>query len=115
LIAREYSATGKANMPKRNQKKHPQHVIDEAVKRHLAGERASALAKEYGISKPGFYNWRTAYLEAVEEKNKRAGKSPRTIFADEIRQRDFEIEQLKRELAQYKNKLVECLVRHGEL
>jgi transposase-like protein len=93
----------------------PQHVIDEALKRYLSGERAAALAKEYGISKAGIYLWLRKGKETMIENAKRADMSPRDKEAADMLRLRGELEEEKRINARLKNKLIDLMVRAGEL
>ena len=102
-------------MPKKNQTKRPQHVIEEAVKRHLAGESAAVLAKYYKVSKPGFYLWVQKYKADLLERSKHAGMDPHDAEMSDKRTLIAEIQALKQEVQKLRNRLVDNLVKHGEL
>lgn len=102
-------------MPRKNQTKRPAHVIEEAVKRHLAGESATVLSKYYKISKPGFYLWVQKYKDELLEKSKHQGMNPYDAEISDKRTLIAEIQALKQEVTKLRNRLVDNLVKHGEL
>jgi hypothetical protein len=79
-------------MPAKNHTKHPQHVIDAAVKRHLDGESAAILAKYYGMSRPGFYLWVKKYKTARLEE---AARPPAGIDGLACGELDAEVGMLR--------------------
>jgi predicted DNA-binding protein YlxM (UPF0122 family) len=93
----------------------PQHVIDEAFKRYLSGERAVALAKEYKISKPGIYLWIQKGKKMMIENAKRADMSQSDKEAADMLRLRGELDEEKRINARLKNKLIDLMVRAGEL
>jgi hypothetical protein len=84
-------------MPAKGKTTRPQSVIDEAVKRHMAGESAAVLAKFYKISKPGFYLWVSKYKAAMLEKSKTQGMTPHDAEVSDKRTLIVEIQALKQE------------------
>ena len=61
--------------------KHTEEQIIKALKRYEAGEKATVLTREFGITLPTFYNWKAKYggmevseakkLRALEDENRR--------------------------------------------
>lgn len=95
--------------------RHPQHVIEQAVRRYLAGEKVPVLAKHYRISRPGFYLWVKKFKAAALERDSRFDMSPQAIESAEIYKRDVEIGALRLELSRVKKKLFEIMVKHSEI
>ena len=102
-------------MPAKNVTKRPQHVIDEAVKRHMAGESAAVLAKLYKISKPGFYLWVKKYKEAMLDRAKRGDMTPQDAETADKRTLIAEIQELKIENRKLRDKLVTLMLKSGEI
>jgi transposase len=102
-------------MPAKNQTKHPQHVIEAAVKRHLDGESVAVLAKYYKISRAAFYNWITKVKKDMLLVSDRKGMSPKEVELMDSRARMVELEHLRLENRKLKDKVFEMMVRHGEL
>jgi hypothetical protein len=103
-------------MPKKNDTKHPQHVIDEAVKRYMDGrESVRVLAKFYKISKAGFYLWVAKYKKQLVETSKRSGMSPADADRADKRTLATEIEQLRLENRKLRDRVVSLMIKSGEL
>lgn len=102
-------------MPKKNDTKRPQHVIDEAVRRHMAGESAAVLAKFYKISKPGFYLWVKKYKEQLLAQNAREGLTPKEAELTDKRVLIAENQALKLEVRKLRDKVVSMMIKAGEL
>ena len=99
--------------------KTPQHVIDEAVKRYLAGEQVAVLAKYYKISKPGFYLWVAKY-----KKEHASTPSTKTIGFDGYKDLSkvtdkatllAEINMLRDENRKLRDRLLTSMIRSGEI
>lgn len=102
-------------MPIKNATKRPQHVIEQAVKRFMAGEQAVALAKEYKISKPGFYLWVSKYKRELLEKSKTVNMTPKDAATADKRTLLIEIDSLKLENRKLRDKVLDMMVKAGEL
>lgn len=72
--------------------KHTEEQIIKALKRFEAGEKAAALAREFGITLATFYNWKAKYggmevseakkLKALEEENRRLKRAVADLLLD---------------------------------
>ncbi len=102
-------------MPTKNSTKTPQHIIEKAVNRYLQGESAGTLAKEYKISRPGFYLWVNKYKEQLVEAAKRANVSAPNI--DKAQKVDLVVENsaLRGEVDRLKQKLFELMLKTNNL
>lgn len=102
--------------------KHTDKQKAEAVRRYLeAGESAAKIARDFKVSKPGFYIWlRAAKQEAIRQA---ANAPPQArgsgMMANaELRERQVLIDQnkeLQREVHKLRDKLVALMVKHGEI
>lgn len=105
-------------MPPKNQVKRPQHVVDEAVKKHLAGGPGSdvvTLAKQYKISRPGFYLWLKHYKEELVAASDKQGLSPTQIDKLDKQTILAERDALKLENQKLRNKVVSLMIKAGDL
>ena len=102
-------------MPTKNSTSRPQHVIDEAVKRYMAGEPVTTLSKYYKISRPGFYLWVKKYKEDLLEKSKTAGMSPKDAEQADKRVLLIELEQARQENRKLRDKVVALMLKGGEI
>lgn len=95
---------------KRYATKTPEHKIKEAVKRYLAREGSvEELAKEYKVSRPGFYLWIKRYKEDLVAQAKRAGMSAESIEASDKVNLAIENQAMKVEITRLKQKLFELM------
>lgn len=99
-------------MPIKNATKRPQHVIDEAVKRYMAGEQASTLAKYYKVSKPGLYLWIQKYKRELLEKSGKRDISPEDAELTEKRVLIAELQALKLENKKLRDRVVDMMVKY---
>lgn len=102
-------------MPLKNTTKAPQDKIERAVKRYLQGEPASTLAKEMGVSRPGFYAWINKYKEQQVEQARRSNMSAGTIDKHEKIDLTIENVDLKKQVMELKQKLFEMMLKTGQL
>lgn len=100
---------------KRNVTKTPEDRVKSAVKRYLAGEQVQALAKEYKVSRPGFYLWINKYKEDLVAQAKRAGMSAESIEKSDKVNLAIENQAMKAEIARLKQKLFELMDAAGKL
>lgn len=99
-------------MPK-NAPKRPQHVIDEAVKRHLAGEPVSTLAKHYKISRAGFYLWVAKAKQAMLAKASTVDMTPKEKELSDKRVLIAEIQALRLENRRLRELVLDGMIRKG--
>jgi transposase-like protein len=103
-------------MPRKNQPKRPQSEIDKLVKRHIeGGESVAALAKEAKVSKPGFYLWVNKFKKEILEGSMRREMSPQAIKDAEVLKLTLEIQSLKQDLSNCRNKLFNYMLSHNDL
>lgn len=102
-------------MPTKGKTKRPQHIIDQAVKRYMAGEQAVALAKEYKISKPGFYLWVARHKAEILEQAKKQDMTPKDAAIADKRTLLVELEQLRLENRKLREKVVAMMIKSGEI
>ena len=102
-------------MPTKGRTKKPQHVIDKYVKRYMAGEQATSLAKEAGVSKPGFYLWIQKHKQQILEQAKTAGMTPADAATADKRELLIELEQLRLENRKIREKLIAMMIKAGEI
>jgi hypothetical protein len=102
-------------MPPKGKTTRPQHVIDEAVKRRMAGESVAVLAKYYKISRPGFYLWVKKYKEQLLEKSKHNGMSTHDAEVSDKRTLIAEVQALRLENQKLRNKVVSLMIKSGEM
>lgn len=95
--------------------KTPQHVIDEAVKRHMAGESVRVLAKYYKISVPQFYNWIAAYKQELLEQAAKRDMSPKEAELVDKRVLIAENQAMKLELRKLRDKVINLMIKTGDL
>lgn len=95
--------------------KTPQDKIKQAVKRYLAGEPAAELAKEYKVSRPGFYLWIKKHKEELVELAKRSNMSAESIDKSDKINTAIENQALKAEVVRLKQKLFELMDAAGKL
>ena len=88
----------------------PEDKIKEAVERYLAGEPAAGLAKEYLVSRPGFYLWIKKYKEARINEAMRSNMTAPNIEKAEKRDLSIENRALKREIAKWKKEYCDLLI-----
>jgi transposase-like protein len=102
-------------MPRRNYTKLPQKVIDKAVRRHLeGGEVGVDLAKEHKISTATFYVWVKKYKEALLESS-RHGETSQDFERADKRTLIAELQQLRAENRRLRDKIVEVMLKSGEI
>jgi transposase len=93
----------------------PQKQIDQAVERYLKGEDASSLARQYGVSRAGFYLWvNRAKKNAVNEARAKDIGPQGVAKEAEINVR-LENKSLRAENEELRKKLFALLVKHKEL
>ncbi len=102
-------------MPTKGQTKRPQHLIDKYVKRYMTGEQATALAKEAGVSKPGFYLWVKKHKEQILENSKKVNMTPADAAIADKRTILVELEQLRLENRKLREKVVAMMIKSGEI
>lgn len=102
-------------MPLKNMTKTPQDRIERAVKRYLQGEPASSLAKEFKVSRPGFYAWINKYKALMVEQARTSNMSAGTI--DKFQKVDLTIENqdLKKQVMELKEKLFNLMLDTNRL
>jgi transposase-like protein len=103
-------------VPLKNMTKTPPDRIEKAVKRYLQGnESASALAKEFNVSRPGFYAWINKYKAAMVEQARKSNMSAGTI--DKFQKVDLTIENqdLKKQVMELKEKLFNLMLDTNRL
>ena len=93
----------------------PQHIIDEAVKRYLAGEDVNVLCKYYKVSRAGFYIWVRKYKAHILETDRRATMLPASLEAEDHATIVAQNKILRDENQRLRNKLVAMLLASGEL
>lgn len=102
-------------MPAKGNTKRPQHQIDEAVKRYMAGEPVTVLSKYYKISRPGMYLWIAKYKEDLLRKASKENMSPKDAATADKRILITENEALKAEVRKLRDKVISMMVKSGEL
>jgi transposase len=102
-------------MPAKNATKRPQHVIDEAVKRFMAGESAHVLAKYYKVSRPGLYNWVHKYKLESLANAERKDMSPDQLKQIDRQQLVAENMALKEENSKLRHKVVALMIKAGDI
>lgn len=102
-------------MPIKNQTSRSHADIEKAVKRFMGGEQAVALAREFGISKPGFYLWVKKFKAEQLERSKTSGMSPRDAATADKRTLILEVEALKLENRKLRDSLLSKMLKLGEL
>lgn len=102
-------------MPAKGKALRPQAVIDKYVKRYMNGEQATALAKEAGISKPGFYLWIQKHKQQIMEQSKTKDMSPKDADIANKRELLIELEQLRLENRKMREKLIALMLKSGEI
>lgn len=102
-------------MPVKGKTKRPQHVIDQAVKRFMGGEQAVALAKEYKISRPGFYLWVRKHKEQLLEESKKANMTPADREKSDKKVLSIEIDELRNENRKLREKVISMMIKLGEI
>lgn len=102
-------------MPLKNMTKTPQEKIERAVKRYLQGEPATKVAKDMGISRPGFYAWINKYKAEQIKQARDANLSADTI--DKFAKVDLTIEnqELKKQVMKLKQQLFELMLKTDQL
>lgn len=95
--------------------RHSQHVMDEAVKRKLAGESVAVLSKYYGISRAGFYLWEKKYKQSALKVFSRAGMSPSSIKESDTQDLKIKLGEALREIARLREKLFNLMLKHNEV
>lgn len=102
-------------MPLKNMTKTPQDKIERAVNRYLQGEPASTLAKEYKVSRPGFYAWINKYKAAQIERSRKANMSAGTIDKHEKVDLAIENVDLKKQVMELRQKLFDLMLETKRL
>jgi hypothetical protein len=102
-------------MPRKNSTKTPPDQIEEAVKRYMAGESVTVLAKLYKISKPGFYLWVRKCKQALLEQAARKDLKSEDAALVDKRVLIAEIQVLRLENAKLRNKVVSLMIKTGEI
>lgn len=102
-------------MPPKNVTKRPQHVIEEAVKRYMAGEQVSVLSKYYKVSKPGFYLWVAKHKQAMLDKASTQAMTPKDAAIADKRTLLIEVEQLRQENRKLRDKLLTEMMKAGTI
>jgi transposase-like protein len=96
--------------------KRPQHVRDEAVKRHLEGqETVKSLCKFYKVSRATMYNWIEGYKRDIVEAAKRQGIAPRDLDRTAKSELVAQNEILQTENRKLRDRLVALMVKHNEI
>ena len=101
-------------MPAKNHTRHPQDVIDTAVKRYFDGESAAVLAKYYGMSKPGFYLWVKKARDAILEKSMRVDMTPQAKETAELRDLMLQVQAERAENLKLKRLCCELMLKVGD-
>lgn len=102
-------------MPAKNTTKTPADKIQKAVKRYLEGEQVIALAKEYKVSRPGFYLWIKKYKEDMIEEAKHKNMSAPSLDKAEKVNLVVENNAMKGEIQRLKQKLFELMLSTDKL
>ena len=102
-------------MPRKNETKRPQNVIDKAVKRHMAGESAVDLATEYKVARATLYNWLASYKRELLEQASLKGAARHDPELASKQALIAEIQALKLENAKLRNKMVSLMLAAGQL
>lgn len=103
-------------MPRKNDTKIPQKLIEKAVRRHLeGGELGVDLAKEYKVSSSTFYLWLKNYKKAFLKRSMDSEMKPRDIATVDKNQLLAEIQALKAENRMLRNKITDLLIKCGEI
>ena len=95
--------------------KFPQHVKDKVVKRFFAGEQATALAKEYKVSKPGLYQWAAKAKKEILEQQKQVNMSPEDVEHASKKVMAIELEQLWLENRKLRVRILAMMIKSGEI
>ena len=103
------------DMPTKGKTSRPQHVIDKYVKRYLAGEQAVSLAREAGISKPGFYLWVQKHKKQLLEQSNVKNMTPADAAIADKRTILLELDQLRLENRKLREKVVSMMIKSGEI
>lgn len=103
-------------MPPKNKPSTPQHLIDEAVKRHMHNdEPVSKLSKHYKISRAQMYNWIKAAKIQILEQSRKGNLSPAQAELSDKRVLIAENEALKMEVRKLRDKVVTMMIKLGEI
>lgn len=102
-------------MPAKGATKRPQHQIDEAVKRYLAGEPVTVLSKYYKISRPGFYLWVSKYKAEMLKKASQVNMTEADAKTADKRVLITENQALKAEVRKLRDKVLDMMIKAGEL
>lgn len=87
---------------------------DEAIKRHLeGGESVGKLHKEYRVTRQTMYAWLDTYKKGVLEIVAKAGMSSADLEKRSKAELVAQIQALKAENSQLKNRLVAYVLRDG--
>jgi transposase-like protein len=103
-------------MPRQHETKIPQKLVEKAVRRRLEGnESVVTLAKEYKVSVPTVYNWITAAKKHMVEQARTADLSPRELERTDKLTLIAQVEALKLENKQLRERLVALMLRTDPL
>jgi transposase-like protein len=103
-------------LPRKDETKVPEKLVNKAVKRHLeGGESAIALAREYRVSRATLYNWVAAYRRQLLARAAKQGMSAHDAEASDKRTLVAKIRQLELENARLRDKVVSLMIKGGEI
>ena len=102
-------------MPRKNETKRPQALIDKAVKRHMQGEAVVSLAKELKVTKATLYNHVAAYKRGLLEQASLTGAAAHDPEIASKQTLIAEIQALKLENAKLGRKVIALMLKAGEL
>ena len=101
-------------MPAKNVTRHPQNIIDVAVKRHLNGESVAVLAKYYGMSRPGFYLWVKKFKDQVITNSMRADMSLQGQELADVGDLKLQVQAERAENLRLKRLCCELMLKTGD-
>ncbi len=102
-------------MPRKDQTKVPPKTMERAAKRHMGGEQAEALAKEFKVSRATIFNWSMRYKEQVLEQARREGINPKELERQDKATLVAKVQSLELENRRLRDKVVALLLKSGEI
>lgn len=93
----------------------PQKEIDKAVERYLGGEPVDSLAKQYKISRAGFYLWVKRAKQEATTKQRLTEIGEKGVETEKRISKDLELKALREDNERLRKTLFELMVKHKEL
>lgn len=94
---------------------HSRDAIEKAVKRYMAGEQVTALAKEFKVSVPGLYLWIKKAKEQAAEHAKYDGMGTGAKAQDQVLKDRMSLAALRAENEKLKKALFNLMLETGKL